>query len=766
MDQKNFFLLDSDKVQKANGHKPPQRIQKKLDSNIKLTQKEQDLVNGYRDMEEDLKKEPKDRKRGVLNFLEGYDLLTEEDCRGINFEDESGEDSDSDPFDGESDAATDNEAVATAEDDSKEKSSKKKVAKAKVKPTKSVKRRRPKTEPTDDGGDDDASNAVVSSDEDVATAKSDKKLGKKKADTKQAARRSKQKKEKPKIVKKNLTPSTSTSTSNEDKAFKQCMQAYSTIVSRWKSSVKNKDAENLETLIQELDAVVDMFSVKFAKHHDFKQLLMETKNVLESNQSDVTSIDALSSKLWKSQSTKMKSKANGGSRESLLVGTVDFDGIGDEDDSHDDSGDDNNSVQYALEDELPSSDEEDNDFVDTGESFKTKKSKTASKPSKQKIAKKAQVIKHKLLKPPSYKQLKRTETEAFRTCERDYLPMIRKWESALENQSLEGVQKSLTDADRAAAKFSFTFIVGYDLSDVCKDTKKFLKSANADLSIFAAVKEKIKATYEKNRSTFPDGFIPTKAKNDAFHVDTKSSASRLEDGEHNESQQSGSRTSELKPTDDDKYSKTESSSKIDEWSERSAKPSTDLLPNGGQSNGIPVSNESSSSVSRLNNPTKPERKKFTLNSFMQTTEKDNILLDSSASDTIKPMSSPECGPTPLWMQGPVTIDAPLEHPRSLALEFLLQMTEYFPEDSLCVEAFAQSLEGTIYAWAKKKSPTDTDSCNEIYWAKVHSLVAAICGKDEPGSLQNMILRGQFNEADKLVSISDDMLAASFEGRPV
>jgi hypothetical protein len=66
------------------------KIQQKIDDGLKLTPKEEDTVRAYKEMEEDLLKEPNDRKRGVVEFPEGYEM-----SRGVvNKEDDYGGDDD------------------------------------------------------------------------------------------------------------------------------------------------------------------------------------------------------------------------------------------------------------------------------------------------------------------------------------------------------------------------------------------------------------------------------------------------------------------------------------------------------------------------------------------------------------------------------------------------------------------------------------------------------------------------------------------------
>jgi hypothetical protein len=119
---------------------------------------------------------------------------------------------------------------------------------------------------------------------------------------------------------------------------------------------------------------------------------------------------------------------------------------------------------------------------------------------------------------------------------------------------------------------------------------------------------------------------------------------------------------------------------------------------------------------------------------------------------------------PLWVTGPPTLDAPMEDPRRLALEFLLQMAGHFPDSSVHMDSFARSLESSVYHWATSAPTSDDDTWVEKYWSKIHTLVAALCGKVEKGTLQDLVLQGRFDTADKLVGLSDDMFVASFEGK--
>jgi hypothetical protein len=93
---------------------------------------------------------------------------------------------------------------------------------------------------------------------------------------------------------------------------------------------------------------------------------------------------------------------------------------------------------------------------------------------------------------------------------------------------------------------------------------------------------------------------------------------------------------------------------------------------------------------------------------------------------------------PSWVRGPAVMEAPKEDPRLLALEFLLQMAEHFPAGAVNADCLARSLEAAVYEWAKLGASGEDDGWTINYWAKIYALVAAVCGKQEKGTLQDLI----------------------------
>ena len=97
-----------------------------------------------------------------------------------------------------------------------------------------------------------------------------------------------------------------------------------------------------------------------------------------------------------------------------------------------------------------------------------------------------------------------------------------------------------------------------------------------------------------------------------------------------------------------------------------------------------------------------------------------------------------------------------------ALEFLLQAAAHFPANKgVNEESVARSIEMAIYDWSQSQRGSWTD----IYWDKVHALVAAITGKRDIGTLVDMIMDGDFASPKLLMKLSVENLENSFEGRP-
>ena len=193
--------------------------------------------------------------------------------------------------------------------------------------------------------------------------------------------------------------------------------------------------------------------------------------------------------------------------------TVDSEGIGDEED---DSGKD----EAFINEELSSHDEQDDEYFLTTKLSKgskvgakgrgkTAKARKGAKP-KETVVKKKQKAKHKVEGPLSDKQTRRREQKAFKECEENYLPLIRKWKSALRSSDTKQVQCLIIEADKVIRHFSASFLVEYDLSGIVKETKVLLKRTSGDLTALNALRVKLRETYLAKEALVPKGFKPKK----------------------------------------------------------------------------------------------------------------------------------------------------------------------------------------------------------------------------------------------------------------
>lgn len=118
---------------------------------------------------------------------------------------------------------------------------------------------------------------------------------------------------------------------------------------------------------------------------------------------------------------------------------------------------------------------------------------------------------------------------------------------------------------------------------------------------------------------------------------------------------------------------------------------------------------------------------------------------------------------------------PTARNRLFALEFYKGMARQFPAGMVDRESMAITLEAETRTWAMSKATKDAahgvheggieargDSLvKDLYWKKVHALVAVVCGKHTPGALLHSLKGGDFHSAKDLIDLSDDQLAKYF-----
>lgn len=402
--------------EKAKGNKSvhtiPSKIQIKIDEGSPLNPKEEDIARTYREVDEDLSVEPKDRKRGVLSFPEGYEMLSYKDFVGLNMRGENDDD------EHESELSDTDGGELTESPEPKADAPKAVPLAKKSKAAKNVKRGK-------------AKNAIAGVDEDE----------------------------------------------DDDTAvqvYRDGLVAYSNIEVPLLEGKKRGRKKSSDPKVQTISPV---------------KKVKPNKKKLDND--EPTSGGKKSAKMVNAPETA----------------AVNSDGLGD---AEDERTDDEKSVEYALHEVLSSHDEADadDDFV---VAKKLNAVELTRESKKEKPFKKSQKTKPKIDKPQNEKQRKSKEVKEFKQCEANYLPLIRNWQSAIKADDIGLLQSLLVEADHVVENFCSSFILSYDLSSMCKDTKKALKAANADIATFTVVKEKIKTTFEQKKTFVPKSFKPPKA---------------------------------------------------------------------------------------------------------------------------------------------------------------------------------------------------------------------------------------------------------------
>ena len=889
----NFFTYKQEKAKGEKGlHVLPAKFREKMkDTETKLTPGDEDMIRTYQELEEDLLKDPSDRKRGVISFIEGYEMLSYDDLEEMDVDESSSESSSSDSND-----------------------------------------------------DNDEGDKVQQS-------------------------------KKPKAIPKKSTKVDTMANKKEQK--KQAKKALSDdIESPLSKGIKNDDVDNhdpsagkipVKAKLEKKKRIRDSFEAE-------DSLITVTSEKKKKPKKESANVDSTK----KSSSVPLAQISDSAAVLSDGIGENDED---DEDDIDDKSNGDESSAEMEHEDDIDD-DKDDLDFVENvATSYKPAKVKQA-KQKKVVAAKKVQKVKTKITLPKSEKQLKRQETEAFRSNEEGYSRLIRKWESAIKSENIDRLRRVLTEADNVVDNFCSSFIVSYNLSTLIKDTKQVLKNANEDLTRFTALKEKFKATFETKRLLVPKGYVPPKRSFISASVKPESTKSHensnidvsdhgkpntktISDTTQPESVRSSiskgissssagatnimSVVRPIAPTSTSTVPKfksllgnimqqqrqgltpsqsssnlgdtakpavsTSNSEQVPAWASASATTTiarsyqkeysnfistwesviksedVDRLRRVLAEASIVVGNLSTKYVIRTDFTALLEDSKQVLKNanedlaqftaieetckaafetgcqkeysnfltkwesaikcedivrlrqvlveanivvgnlsyvYMKSNDFTTLLEDSKQAlknanedltqctaleetykaaleterllvlpeltkshdsssidipghgkaktstvcDTTQPESVKSSSSKGISLRVPQDDDT-----RSLALEFLTQMTQQFPEDLVNVDAMALALEDAIYQWAQNDSnqtaqvsvasgveESDT-SWEKTYWRKVHAIVAAFCGsKAEKGTFYAMMLQGKFDTPDKIVNVSYDKYVAAFEGK--
>jgi hypothetical protein len=753
------------------------RIRQKVESGDtdKLLPKEEDILRTYQEMEEDLRKEPADRKRGVMSFQEGYEMLSIEDVKEIDLDgnDDSSDGDDNDEDDDSSDSDDQKADPPTI---------KQKKEDAKSKPV-SKKQKKPSTQQKEDDAvsdvntEQDVSDAKALSKKKVKKASNERKKSKDDAmsDLEDDSDKAKLKPLSKKLKKPSVPRKKMKEDANSDVAAeKDEVDLKPESRNRLNAPIPLKKEMDFDADIKDLTSELTsphpespppvkkkrgrppklVHHVVGIVHEDSEPIGKKVKKEIDTQ----LDADTKTSSAQKEETIPPAPKAMGNDLAAVLS-----DDIGDEEEDSL-SGDEESSaaVENDDEDEEDDDDRRDHDFEENTE--KSHPTKTGKPKEKVRVVKKFQKVKTKIDLPKTEKQLKRLETEAFMRCETLYARLVRKWHAAIQKENLERLRRVLTEAHEVVEDFSYSFILSYDLSNICKNSKKVLKSANEDLAQFTALKEKIRTTFESKKQLVPKSYVPKKPQY-TFKFTASATEPKATTPTEMDSSEQGKKPKvlDIKASRNDMATKSLSQNSLD----AAAHPPSRKGMAGAAGKSV-TTGESMVEGSMAHRPAasapKPERKKFLLGSLMQPRSSSQGTSQVHRGEETK--AAAETALVPLWVTGPSSLDAPTEDPRRLALEFLLQMASHFPDGSVHVDSLARSLESAVYHWATNMSTSDVDSWMDKYWSKIHSLVAGLCGKVEKGTLQDVVLQGRFDTPDKLVGLSDDKFVASFEGKAV
>ena len=291
-------IIPYEKAKSKGMHQLPKAIKKKFDGNKKLSKLESDVVRGYQEMEEDLLKEPSQRRRGVMEWTEQYEMLTVKDVEQLKI--------------------ADKEVLEDADDELEEypeSAESKKIAAAGVVEGLMPPEAAQKPIHTDNVAQDVGSigeigeheseeedekdenyDAAVESDldEDNLEVEAEKDESKKKrsrlsreSSTGVAEERAKKKSKVRDKEKKKKVVTEKTRKDRERKAFRKCEEDYCPLLDQWNSSLKSQNIAQLQSMLGNVLKEVEKFSPTFIETYDVSGILKRSKSVLKEAKADL-----------------------------------------------------------------------------------------------------------------------------------------------------------------------------------------------------------------------------------------------------------------------------------------------------------------------------------------------------------------------------------------------------------------------------------------------------------------------------------------------
>lgn len=442
--------------------------------------------------------------------------------------------------------------------------------------------------------------------------------------------------------------------------------------------------------------------------------------------------------------TKKKKGSSTSQRKASAVARDDVEELDDYNEfGENDEGEDDDDDDFKANDD---SDDADEDFVEMPKKKSRPKIKQLRKTAKKAVKKASQAV----------KRGKRKQEKASSIPEGRLQRLLTKWDDAIKNSNTETMYKIF---DKLLQQTDIVDAISDDVmqrigKELMPKTKTVLKEKGDNqfgLSRFKEVRSLLKDKYDSMRKENPSLGKPSKEPTEKGPNAAKFPAKMPSSGIN------GNKT-------DPKDSK-DAASFPDGSSQGADSQPTAVAPAAPSSSGLKRQN----SIEIRKSSSQP-RKKFSLGSLMGQNKQNPVESRQAVSavhkDRARSVSSAnntESSPMPSWMST-FAENEPLPDFRSYALHFLLQLAEQFPADKVNASGFARALEKAAYEDCKGTEASD--EWKEVYWQKIHAVVAGVAGKQGKGTLFDLIIQGKFQSPSQLVQLDEDILEESFEGRPV
>jgi len=363
------------------------------------------------------------------------------------------------------------------------------------------------------------------------------------------------------------------------------------------------------------------------------------------------------------------------------------------------------------------------------------------------------------------KKILRREQRKFQKCEIDFLPLLRRWEKAINEKNVAQLSSIFEELLTSMERFTAPFIEEYGMSDLMKRSKGY------DNERRKKVLTKFKTIYKEKKNEVPEGFKARKESEKDVPVEVNTEIV-VEETEHSNPSKSSTDVS-YTPQDTMIPIIPSSSGKCQNTPHVMLEHSTQIETKQD------INIEPSSQKQNVSSVKHEKRKRFSLGKLMRAGSSSQpsragskVPSTCGESSIVSSRSSKNNRNNPSWIMEVVSKGEGMNENRKFGLEFLQQASLYIPENkTMNYEAVARNIEIAIYDWSREnvvsKSEKHRDepegSWLDKYWNKIHDLTACISGKHQEGTLAKMICDGKFASPNELVCLHDDDLLCSFEG---